>query len=129
MLMNDPLIPITQIYSKSWELFQDESRFAKGYYQFAKDGSKCGWKEGYSFCALGAVLFFSDGFSHRAQCALQRVSEHLFGEVIQAVNDGIEGYENVLSALEFAAHLWKDRDPSDEELSMSVKQILERRNG
>ncbi len=83
----NPNIPIAVVYSKALDLFKDRTRWARGYYQFGKDGNTCPWREGYSFCALGAALFFSEGFSHNSICCLQRVSEHLYGENIQHIND------------------------------------------
>lgn len=121
-------IPAAQTYSEILELFKDKSRFAQGYYQFAKDGSKCPWKEGYSFCALGALCFFTDGLSHKAQCLLQRVSEHLYGDSIQMVNDRPDGYEQVIKALEFARDLWQGREPTEEELGMKIPELLAKRN-
>ncbi len=123
-------IPIAEAYRKSLELFQDPTRFTQHYYQRDRDGKECPWKEGYTFCALGALCFFTDGLQHKATCCLQRVSEHLFsGLHIQAVNDGEGGYEKVQQALRFAIQLWDGREPTEEELGMSVNDLLRKRNG
>jgi hypothetical protein len=116
---------VANVFEKSYLLFQDKSRWAKGYYNYDRDGNRCPWAEGYSFCALGSLVFFGDGDSHAAQCCLQRVSEHLYGDCIQRINDDDpEGYEKVLKALEFGMELWKDRQPLSEELGASVEQVL-----
>lgn len=121
-------IPVAQTYSQILEFFQDRSRFAQGYYNFDKDGKHCPWKEGYSFCVLGAICFFTDGMSHKAQCLLQRVSEYMYeGKHIQEVNDGEFGYEYVTAALQFARDLWEGQEPTEEELGMSVKDLLDKR--
>ncbi len=118
---------LSELYAKALDLFQDRTRFTQGYYQRDKDGKECFWREGYSFCALGSLVYFGNGFSHHAQCCLQRVSEHLYGEVIQVVNDGEGGYEKVIKALEFAKELWTGYDPTEEELGMPVPKLLEKR--
>jgi hypothetical protein len=121
--------PIAQIYEEASNLFQDKSRWAQGYYQRDKDGNECGWAKGYSFCAIGALSHFSDGDSHKALCCLQRVSEHLYGEHIQVINDSSnDAHHKVLVALKFAIELWTGREPTEEELGMSVKDLLEKRN-
>lgn len=122
-------IPAAQTYSQVLEFFQDKSRFGQGYYNFTKEGEKCGWREGYSFCTIGALCHFTDGMSHKTLCCLQRVSEHLYGCYIQTVNDSEGGYEKVLKALEFAKELWTGYEPTEEELGMSVPKLLEKRNG
>lgn len=125
----DPLIPIAEVYSRVLDFFKDKSRFAQGYYQYDREGNKSPWREGYSYCVLGACLVFSEGFSHRAQCCLQRVSEHLYdGKTIQEVNDQDDGYDKVLKALEFARDLWLNHEPTDKDLGTSVKLLLEKRN-
>lgn len=124
----DPQIPIGEVYSKALNLLQDQERWTQGDYTHDKYGNPCPWREGYSFCALGAVLFFADGFSHRATCCLQRVSNHLYGEHIQCINDkDPDAHKKVLKALEFARDLWKDQEPTEEELSMPVPTLLEKR--
>ena len=127
----DPCIPIAEIYGKTLKLFQDRSRWAQGYYNFYENGERCArWNEGHSFCVLGANLFHAEGFSHRSQCCLQRVSEHLYGEVIQEVNDAPDAdgaYKKVMFALQFAKELWEGREPSDEELGMPVVDLLNKR--
>jgi hypothetical protein len=121
--------PIAQIYEEAINLFQDKNRWAQGYYQLDKAGNKCGWAVGYSFCAIGALSHFSEGDNHKALCCLQRVSEHLYGEHIQVVNDcSDDAYNKVLEALKFAIELWKEQDPTEEELGMSVTNLLEKRN-
>lgn len=81
--------------------------------------------EGYAFDVLGALLYFSDGFSYRAQCCLQRVSEHLYdGEAIQIINDGPDGYEKVMFALQLAQELWTGYEPTAEELSMPLMKLI-----
>lgn len=125
----DPNTPIADIYKKVLNLFQSEDRFAQQYFQYNKEGKKCPWRDGYSFCALGALCFFGEGYSNRSQCCLQRVSEHLYGEVIQAVNDSSTGYERVKAALKFAIDLWEGYQPTDEELGRSVTDVLKARNG
>ncbi len=123
---------VYEVFRKSHSLFQDRSRWAKGYYQFDKDGNKCPWREGYSFCALGALVFFGDGDCHKATCALQRISEYLYGTHVQTVNDvHPQGYEKILKALEFGMEFWKDRDPTDDELTVEggdIAHLLEKRN-
>lgn len=124
--MNEQELPVAEVYAKAYTLFQDKERWAQGYYNKDKDGKNCPWREGFSFCALGALCFFGNGHSHAAQCCLQRISEHLYGKHIQEVNDNDpEGYEKVLKALEFGMELWKDRQPIEEELSASVTQVIE----
>lgn len=125
---------VAEAFRKSYDLFQDKSRWSKGYYQRDKAGNECPWREGYSFCALGALCFFTDGLSNHATCALQRISEYLYdGRVIQDVNDNDpQGYEKVLKALEFGMEFWKDHDPTSEEVSLeggNIARLLEARNG
>jgi len=120
-------IPVSETYQKALDLFKDRSRWAQEYYQYDKDGAKCNWRDGYSFCAMGALCFFTDGFNTKALCCLQRVSVHLFGDSIQHVNDGHYGYEKVMQALEFARDLWKDHEPTKEDLDKSVDKVLEGR--
>lgn len=120
---------VAETYSQVLNFFQDRSRFAQGYYQYDKDGKPCGWKEGYSYCALGALCYFTDGSQHVAVCLLQRVSEYLYDVHIQEVNDGEGGYEKVLKALEFAKELWSGHEVTDlNELGWSVPKLLESRN-
>lgn len=127
---NDPNTPIADIYRRALNLFQDRNRFHQGYFQVNQNGQRCPWREGYAFCALGAMCYFGEGFSHRAVCCLQRVSEHLYDDLsIQEVNDGEGGYEKVFAALEFAIQLWDGRQPTEEELGMPVPELLRRRNG
>lgn len=123
----DPKIPIAEVYAKTMDLFQDKSRWIQGYYQVDKNGNRCPWREGYAFDVLGALLFLSGGFSHRSQCCLQRISEHLYDEVIQAVNDGPDGYEKIMFALQLAKELWTGYEPTDEELGMPVMKLLTKR--
>lgn len=122
--------PIVETYRKVLNLFQDKDRFCVGYYQKDKNGNECPWREGYSFCALGAMQYFAaDHMPHRAVCCLQRVSEHLFGGIcIQHINDGPDGREKVMEALRFAIQLWDGCEPTEEELGMSVNDLLEKRN-
>lgn len=120
---------IADSYREALNLFQDKDRFCTHYYQRDRNGKECPWKEGYSFCVLGALCYFTDGLQHEATCCLQRVSEHLFGGLhIQSVNDGPNGYERVQEALRFAIELWDGHSPTAEELGMSVKVLLEKRN-
>lgn len=119
---------IAQVYDEALNLFKDKKRFAQGHYHYDEDGNVCGWAKGYSFCALGALSHFTDGYSHKAQCCLQRVSEYLFeGKIIQEVNDGEGGYEKVLAALSFAKLLWEGQEPTEQDLGTSVPDLLERR--
>lgn len=121
--------PIAQVYEEALDLFQDKNRWAQGYYQLDKDGNKCGWADGHSFCAIGALSHFSDGDNHKALCCLQRVSEHLYDNHIQVVNDHFDdAHSKVLAALKFAIELWTGHDPTEEELGMSVTDLLEKRN-
>lgn len=125
---------VAEAFKLSHDLFQDKSRWCKGYYNRDKDGRECPWKEGYSFCALGALCFFTNGLSNHAQCALQRISEYLYdGKTIQDINDNDpNGYAKVLYALEFGMEFWKDRDPTSEEVSFeggNIARLLECRNG
>jgi hypothetical protein len=120
--------PVAETYSRILEFFQDQDRFCTGYYQKDKDGNLCKWAEGYSYCALGAICFFTDGMgSHEPQCCLQRVSEYLYDKNIQEVNDGPDGYAKVLVALKFAIELWQGREPTKDELGMAVETLLEKR--
>lgn len=122
----DGKVPVAEIYSKALALFQDKERWAKGYYNYDKEGNRCNWADGHSFCALGALVFFGGGHSHEAQCCLQRISEHLYGECIQLINDNDpQGYEKVIKALELGIELWKGREPVEEELRASVPQLLQ----
>lgn len=129
---------VAQVYSEMLELYKDKNRFAQGYYQKNEAGERCPWREGYSFCAMGAISKFSytttdngaslyDGLSHTSLCCLQRVSEHLYGRCIQHVNDDENGYENVIKALEFARALWIGREPTREDLTMSVNDLIKSR--
>lgn len=124
--MNEQELPIVEVYAKAHALFQDKERWTQGYFNKDKEGNNCPWREGFSFCALGALCFFGNGHSHKAQCCLQRISEHLYGgRHIQQVNDeDPEGYEKVLKALEFGMEFWKDRQPVEEELGASVEQVM-----
>lgn len=122
-------LPVAEVFTKAYNLFQDRNRWAKDYYQYDKDGNKCPWAQGYSFCALGALVFFGNGHSHDPTCLLQRVSEHLYGEHMQMVNDNHpDGYEKVLRAYEFAIELWTGREPTEEELGMKIPELLAKRN-
>lgn len=121
---------VEEIFISAWNFFQDKTRWAQGYYNFDKFGKKCGWAGAHSFCALGAVSFFSEGDSHKAQCCLQRISEHLYGKRIQDVNDNDpDAYNKVLAALKFGTELWHGVEPTIDEVSASVSEILEKRNG
>jgi len=123
-------LPVAEVFRKGLAHFQDQSRWARGYYQYDKDGNKCKWAEGYSFCALGALVFYGNGHCHESMCCLQRVSEHLYGECMQKINDDdLDGYNKVIKAYEFAIQLWDGREPTEEELGMPVATLLERRNG
>lgn len=128
--MSESNVPVAVIYQRAYDLFQDKSRWAQGYYNFDREGKTCPWAEGYSFCALGAMVYFGNGISHAARCCLQRISEHLYGESIQKVNDEFpDAYEKVLAALKFGIAFWSEREPTTEELGMSVSQIMEKRYG
>lgn len=125
-----PELPIADIYRQALNLFQDKDRWAQHYYNYDKDGNKCNWAEGYSFCAIGALCYFGNGHMHKALCCLQRVSEYLYNnESIQFVNDNPDGYNNVIKALQVAAELWNGIEPTDDELSMSIPTLLEVRSG
>jgi hypothetical protein len=52
----------------------------------------------------------------------------LFGDVIQQINDGPEGYEKVQQALKFAIELWDGLQPTEEELGMKIPELLSKRN-
>lgn len=123
--------PISEIYNKVLELFKDKSRFAQGYYSYDKEHNQCYWnnRNAYSYCVLGAIYVVSQGYGERAQSCLQRVSKHLFGKHIRIVNDESDGYDKVIMALKFAHDLWKEHEPTDEDLTTPVSVILERRNG
>jgi hypothetical protein len=65
-----------------------------------------------------------------ATALLQMVSEHLYGSssygygpTIQEINDGPDGYDKVIKALEFAKKLWEGQCPQDYHVSMPVKDL------
>lgn len=123
---------ISEVYAKVLDFYQDRSRFAKDYYQFNKEGDRCGWAVGHSFCVLGALghfLYPLDLSTFPAQACLQRVAEHLYGDgtigsaFIQVINDGPQGYEKIMQALKFAKDLWEGLEPTTEQTAMPVKQL------
>lgn len=127
-VFQDPKIPIAEVYSKALDLLQDKSRWIQGDYQADRNGKPCPWREGYAFDVLGALIFFSDGHSHRAVCCLQRISECIYdGEYIQHVNDKPGGYEKIMFALQLAKELWTGYEPTEEELRMPVMRLLAKR--
>lgn len=130
---------VSEVYSQILNLYKDPTRFTTGHYQRDKDGVPCGWREGYCFCALGAVCYFTnidnDGdayltdasgqkyhLQHVAACLLQRVSESLYGTVIQDVNDNF-GLEKVVDVLQYAQKLWEGHTPTAEDLSTPVNNL------
>ena len=114
--------PLTMpIIAEAYEIIKNRERWTQGFYQRDKDGNHCPWAEGYSFCALGALTYCGDGDSFRSRCAIQRISEELFGTNIQTVNDDNQvspeqAHNNVLRVYETALKRWKDREPTDQEL-------------
>ncbi len=111
--------PIATEIQKGYDIIKNIDRWAVGYYQYDKEGKKCPSAEGYSFCALGAIKYSKD--SNDAWCALQRVSEELFGKAVQVVNDDTTvphevAHKNVLRIYETALERWKDQDPEPWEL-------------
>lgn len=124
--------PIAEIYQEAWNLFQDKTKWAQGFYHFDSDNNKCGIDSAYSYCALGVLYIVNRNESaHNAQCCLQRVSQYLYdGRNIQHVNDDVDdpnAYDKVLDALKFAAELWEGVEPTEEELGMPVPELLEKR--
>lgn len=123
---------VSEIYSKVINLFQDQSRWTQGYYHRDKAGKECTWREGHSFCVLGGLGHFTwpyDLNSNEAQCCLQRVAEHLFGNKemgsasIQTINDQPDGYKKVMHALKFTKDLWEGKEPTSDELAMPVESL------
>lgn len=124
-------VSIADLYRQMLDLYQDESKFAQGYYTRNAKGDICTADEAVSFCALGAlwhVANLNGCLTHEAQCCLQRVSEHLYeGVYIQIVNDELNGLEKVRAALRFAIELWDGREPEENDHTLSVKEILRKR--
>lgn len=119
---------VSDLYSKMIDLFQDESKWTQKYYHRDSKGEMCGWQDPdlQSYCALGALHALAaedNNLVHMAQCCLQRVSEHMFNEVIQGVNDN-KGLPDVLKALNYAKELWSEQDPKPEHLSMTIPELL-----
>lgn len=127
MLKEDPKIPVTEVYAKSLALLQDPAKHAKGNYSFDKEGNPCAWAEGHSFCAIGTLILFSEGYCFRSTCCLQRVYEFLFNDCIQSINDSEDGYPKVMQAMKFAKELWTGYEPSEEELSLPIPALIEKR--
>ena len=123
--MND----IVKKIQAGYDIIKDIDRWAQGYYQYDKNGEKCPWAEGYCFCALGVLVFVGDGHSHNARCAIQRISEELFGKSVQEVNDDETvskevAHRNVLKVYLMALDRWKDRDPEPWELIVEPYRTL-----
>ena len=136
--------PVMTLIQDAYDIIKDINRWAQGGYAFNAEGTSCFTSYGSTFCALGALNYVSfmnkdapyyeRRITHRfrAQAALQRVSEELFGgKPIQWVNDaGIsldifaprptpdpEAHKNVLKVYETALERWKDREPTIEEMT------------
>lgn len=127
---------VVDVFDESLSIFADKSRWARGYYQYDKNGEKSTIVDGYSYCALGVLqhVVYSPGsiinesLCYNAQCLLQRVSEFLYGSHIQVINDNDpDGYEKVVAAFQFLKEFWKDEVPSVDDNSLSIESILQRR--
>lgn len=122
--------PIMTVVRDALEIIKDPEHWCQEYYQHDKDGNRCNWEDGYSFCALGALGRASGGDAFKAVCVLQRVSERLFGATVQIVNDGRPGVDKatahaeICKVFETALENWKDRDPTEEEYSKRVQTAL-----
>lgn len=118
--------PIMSLVHESYNLIKDPEKWTQGYYQRDINGKHCPWREGYSFCAMGALNFFNreDGAYHGALCILQRHSEKMFsGQCIQTVNDSTPpslAHQNVMRVYESVMERFPDRDPTEEEWTEGV---------
>lgn len=119
--------PVIELVQKAYDIIKNPERWAQGYYQKDKDGNHCPWRDGYSFCSLGALHFvhFIDGGEvdsevyHKAVCIIQRHAEKMFGSEIQTVNDSTPpaiAHQNVLKVYESVIDKFRDRDPNDDEI-------------
>lgn len=130
---------VLDVFDRSLAIFEDKTRWAKGYYQYDEDGNKSTIADGYSYCALGVLqhvvylvysptAFMNESLSYTAQCLLQRVSVFLYGKYIQEINDyDPDGYNKVVRTFQFAKEFWKNEKPSVEDLSVPIEKILQRR--
>ena len=120
--------PIMTTITEAYNLIKDPERWTQGFYQRSKDGKKCPWREGYSFCAVGSLNYICginerDNSYHGAVCILQRHSEKMFGQHIQIVNDSSPpavAHQNVLRIFESVMERFPDRDPTEEEWTEGV---------
>lgn len=121
--------PIITLIQQAYELIKDPEHWTQGYYQKDKDGNRCKWRNGYSFCGLGVMNYIhfireniteemEESYYH-AVCLLQRISEELFeGECIQTVNDATPfsvAYANVLRIYQTALERFTDREPGPDD--------------
>lgn len=134
--------PIIKLISDSYNLIKSRERWTQDFYQKDQNGNRCPWKDGYSFCSVGAVHFIyhsqkesqesnshefitfsknSDNNYHHAMCLIQRFSEKLFnGRPIEQVNDDgkvspDEAHRNVLSIFEAILNKFHDREPTEDD--------------
>lgn len=116
--------PIMILIHKSYNLIKDPERWTQKIYQRDENGECCPWRQGYSFCALGAVNFFASSDEsnkgyHGAVCILQRHAEKIFNKQnIQKINDAYPAdiaHQNVLKIFESIIEKFVDREPSKEE--------------
>ncbi len=128
--------PIIQLISDSYNLIKNRERWTQDFFQRDRDGNKCSWKDGYSFCSMGAIHFAYynrnpnskstliniesdlENAYHYAVCLIQTFSEKMFeGKSIYDVNDDSseEAHRNVLSVFEAILNEFRDREPTEEE--------------
>lgn len=119
--------PIMNLIHESYNLIKNPVKWTQGYYQRDINGKHCPWREGYSFCAVGALNFFNckskNEAYHGALCILQRHSEKMFGSCVQTVNDSSPpaiSHQNVLRIFESIIERFPDRDPTEKEYTEGV---------
>lgn len=113
--------PIIQKISEAYNIIKNPNNWCQQYYQKDKDGNNCPWREGVSFCAIGAVNFvcwMMNRSSDESVSLLQIISEEIYGKSIQSVNDEL-GHSPVLNVYETALERFAEKDPSPEALRRS----------
>ncbi len=139
--------PIITLIQQAYDLIKDPERWTQGYYQRDEDGNSCEWRNGYSFCAIGALHYTNyiryplqniplpetrEDY-HYALCLLQRISEELFqGQHLQNVNDNniaSVAHKNILKVYETALERFADKEPTQDDCYKDLnKHIISNKN-